>query len=524
MTQLLSRILSQQASRPALEIGDTQWTYGELTGKSAAIATELANWTHGEHKLVAILAMRSLSAYAGVLAAHMGGYGYCPLHSKFPPERTRRMFEESGARALIVDIEGLPMLQELLATATGNYLIIGPEIDSFADLPSSYPGCKFIAAGSLVSCFVESSTVEDPDSTAYLLFTSGSTGQPKGVPVSHRNLSSYVDYITTTFPLSPDDRCSQTFDLTFDLSVHDMFVTWASGACLCPLTLSPVLAAKFIRDAELTTWFSVPSVAMMMARARTLRPGIFPSLRISFFCGEPLPVNTAGAWAEAAPRSRVINLYGPTEATIAIAAYEWDADVSPEQSRHGIVPLGAIFPTQRGVLVTAELNEVAGAGSGELCLSGSQVTSGYLNRPEKTAEQFVILEGHGDCTWYRTGDRVARDENGCLFFEGRTDHQVKIRGNRIELQEVEAVLREASGVDSVVAVPWPLSPAVPESIIGCVSAGGRRLDVQRVKDRCGERLPSYMVPSKIVELESLPLNANGKIDRRAVAASIPADI
>jgi acyl-CoA synthetase (AMP-forming)/AMP-acid ligase II len=294
-----------------------------------------------------------------------------------------------------------------------------------------------------------------------------------------------------------------------------MFVTWTAGACLCPSQQAALLApAKFIRERNLTVWFSVPSVAMMMRRSRTLRPEILPSLRLSLFCGEPLPDSIAAGWAEAAPGSKIVNLYGPTEATIAVAAYEWQPS-SPEQAQ-GIAPIGWVFPSQEAVLIDEHRRLQTGAGVGELCLSGSQVTRGYLNQPDKTAEQFVRLTGGGERIWYRTGDLVERGADGCMFFRGRIDNQVKINGYRIELQEIEKVLRSESGADVAIAVTLPPPPAAPERVVGCVAGLKGAVDEVALREACSRKLPDYMVPQRIIEVETLPLNVNGKVDRKAL--------
>jgi len=275
---------------------------------------------------------------------------------------------------------------------------------------------------------------------------------------------------------------------------------------------SVMAPAKFIREHQLTMWFSVPSVIGVLARMRLLRPGRFPSLRYSLFCGEPLAASYAELWQEAAPHSIVENLYGPTETTIAISHYRWNQARSSKESVNGIVPIGWIFDGQRCSVTDAERKTVPTEVPGELCLSGSQVTTGYWNDPRKTREQFIHLPGAGERPWYRTGDMVRQDGNGCLYYLGRMDHQVKIRGYRVELQEIEAVLRRACGAEQIVSVAWPVENGSADGIVAFV-AGVSALDADRVLDYCSKFLPSYMVPRKIYLCDEMPLNANGKIDR-----------
>jgi len=324
----------------------------------------------------------------------------------------------------------------------------------------------------------------------------------------------YLRYVSERYSISPDDRFSQMFDMTFDLSVHDMFVCWTNGACLCSVPQASLMApARFIREKQLTVWFSVPSVIMLLQKMRMLKPASLPSLRLSLFCGEALLASWADAWQTAAPGSLLENLYGPTEATIAISHYRW----KPGSSAHcvnGIVPIGHIFSTQKGCIIDSDRKLVAAGAAGELCLAGSQVTGGYLNNPAKTREQFITLGEEGE-TWYRTGDLVLEDEDGCLQYLGRLDNQVQVRGHRVELQEVDHVLREASKNDLSVAVAWPVDGGHAEAIYAFIC--GSESDGDGIIDFCKRRLPEYMVPRRIFMIEEMPLNVNGKIDRGALA-------
>jgi amino acid adenylation domain-containing protein len=428
------------------------------------------------------------------------------------------MLELSGCRSLVVGRECLPELPQLLHRVEGALTIVLPEVESLDGWESGFPQHRFILAPQLPDG--DGSPAELAASAgdiAYLLFTSGSTGEPKGVPISQGNVRAYLEWVGGNFPVTEHDRFSQEFDLTFDLSVHDMFVCWEHGAALYSVPEKSVMApAKFIRAHELTMWFSVPSVAGLLAKMRLLTPGCFPSLRGSLFCGEPLPAAYAEAWQAAAPNSIVANLYGPTETTIAITHYRWEGKRSPAECVNGIVPIGRAFEGQDARVTGPQGTAVAPEESGELCLSGSQVAGGYWNNPEKTRERFVRLPGAGERAWYRTGDLVRQDAAGNLCYLGRIDDQVKIRGYRVELQEIESVLRRACGTQQVVSVPWPVHDGSAQGVVAFVS-GVEALDQDRVLSYCNDLLPEYMVPKNIYVLEELPLNQNQKIDRRRLA-------
>src|SRR5439155_5413193 len=203
-----------------------------------------------------------------------------------------------------------------------------------------------------------------------------------------------------------EDRCSQTFDVTFDLSVHDMFVTWEAGACLCcPTRKELIKPGEFISGSRLTTWFSVPSTGVFMKKLGMLKPDMYPGLRLSLFCGEALPTEVARAWSEAAPNSIIENIYGPTELTIACTAYRWNRDSSPAECELGIVPIGEPFDGTEAIVVDENLQEVSVGMPGELLMTGPQVTLGYWQDPERTSKAFVIPPGRRQI-YYRTGDRV----------------------------------------------------------------------------------------------------------------------
>ena len=499
--------------RDALVVDNTNLSYRELRDRAAAIAQTILDQERDAFPLAAVLASRSATAYASVLGILGAGKGYVPLNPKFPIERARKMLIFSGCRVLVAGREVLGQLGRLLSEIDGSLTVILPDLTDAAELRAMLPKHRFVSSREMLHGEgLAFHTEVDSSAIAYLLFTSGTTGEPKGVPIHHSNVRPYIEYIANRYEVSERDRFSQQFDLTFDLSLHDMFVCWERGACLfCVPEKSLMLPAKFIRDCELTMWFSVPSVVALLSKMRLLEPRCFPSLRFSVFCGEPLAARHAQHWQEAAPNSIVENLYGPTETTIAISHYRWNPSSSPEECLNGIVPIGWVFPGQQFRIVNQQGSRSREAG--ELCLAGAQVTDGYWNNPEATRRQFVRFRETGETSWYRTGDLVKRGENGCLYYLGRIDQQVKIRGYRVELQEIEVLLRKASGAEQVVAVPWPVTDGSADGVVAFL-CGASNLDDLYILKRCREALPDYMVPRNIYRLEEMPLNDNGKIDRK----------
>jgi acyl-CoA synthetase (AMP-forming)/AMP-acid ligase II len=228
-------------------------------------------------------------------------------------------------------------------------------------------------------------------------------------------------------------------------------------------------------------------------------------MRFTFFCGEALTGTIAEAWAEAAPNAEVFNLYGPTEATVAFTSFQYRGG---QVELPDIIPLGHPFREQYVELFDADGNLTAPGGTGEICLSGSQVAGQYWNDPELTAQRFFRANGKH---WYRTGDLGRYDPKFGYLFAGRLDHQVKIRGYRVELQEIEGAVRKASGCDLVAVLPWPVTK--DGGATGCVAfVAGTPGDVELVRYLCQQQLPEYMVPSQIIYLPEMPLNSNGKVD------------
>ena len=293
------------------------------------------------------------------------------------------------------------------------------------------------------------------------------------------------------------------------------------GACLVAGALLAAVSgcAATIERNGITVWFSVPSVASHLVRNGLLAPGAMPGLRWSLFCGEALPRSVAEAWQAAAPHSTLENLYGPTELTIACAAYRWDRRRSPAECSRDIVPIGQLYPHMRPLLIDPEtLGDAAPGATGELCVAGPQRFAGYWGSRELDAGRFIErMEAGEKVRYYRTGDLVQHGANGNLEFVGRSDHQVKIGGYRVELGEIEAALRVAGCTDAIALLC--ASPDTPDPALHAVVTGVG-VDVERLLERLRAALPPYMVPAAIHAIAGMPLNQNGKADRAALHDAI----
>jgi amino acid adenylation domain-containing protein len=487
------------SGRTAVAVGGSEVSYEELHHRALTVAHALLAEDAGGPPLTAVLGGRSVNTFAGILGALLRGHGYLPLSPRYPAERNRELLERSHCTTLVVDDAQTSLAVELLAD-----LASPPRIVTSSDRLATRHAPE-IAAQAAAS---------DP---AYLLFTSGSTGRPKGVTVSHANVRPFLDAVTARYQLDETDRFSQMFDLTFDLSVFDLFAAWDVGACVCcPDERQRLEPSQFIRDAGVTVWFSVPSAGMLMQRFKRLKPGTFERLRLSLFCGEGLPDDLAAAWTAAAPNSVLENLYGPTEATIACTAHRWEREREP--TVNGLVPIGRAFGATETAVVDDELRPLPPGEPGELVLRGPQVVAGYLDDTQATAAAFVETDELGRV--YRTGDRVVEPAAGKpLQFLGRMDSQIKVLGHRVELGEIEAALRQTTGTAGV-AIGWPRTASGAAGIVAFVA--DTSLDTSSLRAALARRLPDYMVPREIRLLEALPLNANGKHDRNALLKQLEA--
>ncbi len=491
----------------ALVLDGRVFSYSEL----ASLAARVAGWlgasapgAPGETR-VAIVASRSLEAYAGILGACWAGAAYIPINPKLPAHTLRQILEVARPGAIIVDRAGWTRLSE------------SGVVDEVPVLPPGSLEESSVLDG--ISALKE--PVAFPgDRAAYVIFTSGTTGAPKGVIIRANSVRHFLDYVGSLYELDCRDRFSNFSEISFDFSVLDLWLAWDSGASLHVVPEAQLLApAKFIREHQLTFWASVPSVIGFMDRLKQLKEGSFPCLRISYFCGEALPLAAAMAWQRAAPNGVVDNHYGPTESTVACSVERLSKPPRTTPGRD-VIPIGRAYSGMRLAVVDEAGRFLPPGETGELALSGPQIAAGYLGAPELTQARFPQLEHpeFGSSRWYLTGDLALEDSEGTFHHLGRVDYQVKILGHRIELEEVDAHLREVCGCGSAAAVAWPMHHGTADGIVAFVS--GSSLEPGEIMTRLKARLAPYAMPREIVCLPSLPLTQNGKTDRKALLSML----
>lgn len=505
-------------NRVACHHGGGSCSYGKLADGAAHVAGWLVSRGIQSDQRVGLCTGRSLAGYMGLLGAVWAGITYVPLNPKLPAARLARMAQRAELHAVIFDQSGWNLLQDpMLRTQLPSARLFLGDTDADA-APSGIAahGSEIIDPGVALRAPREVAG----EHGAYIMFTSGTTGEPKGIRVTVANLRHYLDFKQRRYGIQPEDRLSQLFELSFDASVFDVFMALNHGASFHTVPENQLMApAAFIREQKLTVWFGVPSTIAFLHKMRLLRPNSFPQLRISIFGGEPMPVTSLRAWQSAAPGSVVDNVYGPTEATVTCFVQRCDEPV-PLTPGRDVVAIGRPYDGMYGAVVGENLEFLPADTRGELALAGPQVTHGYLADPELSGRRFRVLRHpeHGEMTWYLTGDLGYCDSHGVFHHLGRIDNQVKVSGHRVELEEVDAALREAGECEAAAAVAWPLEHGSARGLVGFVC--GTRVTSGDIRARLMKRLPAHMVPKQIVHLESLPYTLNGKVDRAALAASL----
>ena len=492
----------------ALSVGDRKISYEAL----ATMGRRIANWLIRRRVAgrVGVLAGRSSGAFAGVVGTFWAGETYVPFGLSWPEERLHAALAMTRLDALIVDADGARALSPALLRHCPTSILL-------AEAGADNNGAGFVTLD-MLDDEPNLAPVSQPEThVAYIIFTSGTTGTPKGVQVGLGAIHHHMTVAQNVHEVTPADRVSLHFDLTFDPSIFNMLVTWNAGASLHVVPQSNLaVPMHFIREHRLTVWNSTPASIGLLMRLRLLTPGSLPDLRLSIFGGDMLTLEAAIAWQRAASKSCVVNVYGPTEATIE-CLYQRLTEPPVVTTVRGSLAIGEPYSGTEAAIFDADRKPLPDEEPGELGICGPQLALGYLDQPELTAACFPILDGR---RWYLTGDMAYRDQAGRFHHLGRRDDQIKIRSHRVELGDVESHLRQVCGTASAVAIGWPIMQGAATGLVGFFVAPAEPSapSSQAICSALATRLPGYMVPQSVRRVDSLPLTPHGKIDRKALLA------
>ena len=507
LAELLFSRISLYGRSFAIENDGENINYETLNYQALKIASCISS--HGIVKeTIGVVGQRKTSVYYSLLGVLYAGVSFTPLSIKYKESKLVDIIKQAKINYLIGDIDDLIEIHKVLVNKIDLVYLINSKkksqkvsfehifIEDYSDIIISRP--------------IKSQLFD----LTYLLFTSGTTGTPKGVKISNKNILSFLYNMIQLYPLEEGFIASQTFDLSFDPAISDIFFTWAQGGTLCILNeKEKMLPYQYIIRNNITFWNSVPTIAKFMYRMGILKPNIFPSLKYSMFCGEQFPQEIANAWKIAAPNSTIENLYGPTETTIYISRYKLDFG---RQSNfyNSTLPIGKVFPNHEISLIDKFDNKIT-EGKGELCFSGSQISDGYINDEEKTKSKFVKFDWDIDNRlWYKTGDLGFINDQGDIECTGRIDLQIKLGGKRIEISEIEYHLSKNSKLKDVIVIPVKDSLMVVTDIVAFTESEINDKLVEEVLDDFQDHLDKSFFPKKIISIKKIPLTVSGKIDRK----------
>ncbi len=465
-------------------------TFSELRAQARAIASELTQ--RGLFKKpVAIFLEKGVDVLVSFMGAAYSCNFYSPIDVDMPGSRVNKILE---------------VLEPAVVITTGTLR----EVFSAYDYKGEFLLLEEVLVSDVQDDALEAARGKGIDTDLlYVLFTSGSTGVPKGVTINHRAVIDYIDWVTETFDITEKDSFGNQAPFYFDNSILDIYSTLKTGATtyIIPKTLfaQPVLLLEYLKEKKINTIFWVPSALIVVAKLKAFKNvDLSDTLRRVLFCGEVMPNKQLNVWRRFLPDVQYANLYGPTEITDACTYYIVDREFSDEEP----LPIG--FPMlNTDILVLNEKNEpVTGEEAGELCVRGTSLSMGYYKNPEKTKEAFVQnpLNQAVPELIYRTGDVVKYNERGEIIYLSRKDFQIKHMGHRIELGEIETAVS-----------------SLPEISLNCCLYDEKRqkivlfieeeLEKAYINEKISHLVPEYMLPNKVVRVEKMPINANGKIDR-----------
>ncbi len=483
----LQESIEKHSNHNVLCISNTFYTYKDFAIEVSKIRAEVARVVDDAEKLIGLVTNDDIQTYASIIALWLEGKAYVPVNPATPLERNSKVFELTETKYVIDSSK---------TSVYNDY-----EVISSHTIPET-------------AISLEPKAVSGDD-LAYILFTSGTTGLPKGVPITFDNVAGLVDAIEDEpeFNLVPSDRCLQMFELTFDFSVVTYLFPLLAGSCMYTIPKGAIkyfYIFKLIKEQKLTVLTMVPSIINYL---RPYFPEInAPDVRYCSFGGGALHSDIAKEWSDCLPNCKIFNYYGPTEFTVYSGFYPYHKETHTK-AHNGIIAIGTPQKNTLYLVVDENNQEVPVNVSGELCLAGPQITPGYWKNPKKNAQSFFTREENGkQVRYYKTGDLCFKDSAGDFLYVGRADFQVKIRGYRVELAEIEFHAKAKSD-KKVNMVALDITNNLGNAELG-LAIESEEFDTQKIFDHMKTQMPDYMIPMHVRFIKEFPHSINGKVNRK----------
>lgn len=514
---LLSHLVPHQADRdadaPAVRAPGVACTYGELAARTEALAATLGRLGVRRGDRVGLYLAKSVDAFAAIHGVLRAGAAYVPIDPLAPAAVVAAIVADCGIEVLVSEDRARRVLDELAAGgARPLRAVVGPS--------TAIDGLETVAPADVRATGPWRPPKVLSDDLAYVMYTSGSTGRPKGLMHTHRSGLRYAELAVDTYGVRPEDRLANSAPFHFDISTFEVFAGPLAGSSTLvipePYLKLPASLSQLVAGDRSTFWYSVPFLLSELLLRGALDQRDLTSLRWVLFGGEVVDPATITALMAALPNARFSNSYGPAEVN---QCTFWHLPGPPAAEQ--AVPIGSAWGDAELDVVGEDGRPVADGEAGELLVRTSTMMDGYWGRPDLDREAFVHrpLPGGRSARWYATGDLVRRRPDGVHEFLGRRDHQVKVRGNRVELESVEAVLGSLPGIAQAVAGIVEVGGTTALAA-GVTLAPGAELDLDATLRVLATRLPPYAVPFRVVVLDALPLTGSGKVDRRAVRGDL----
>lgn len=517
LPQLVQRSALAHPQHPALVHEKSSLSYAALDTESNRLAQQLLalGVRHGDR--VGVFLPKSIRTVVTFLGIMKAGASYVPIDPAMPTPRVAYILHDCGIRCLVTNGSQWQMLTAGDTPIPPLQLVlVDDETDLATQLPQGSVAWADVQQASAAPPHIPALTESD---LAYILYTSGSTGNPKGVMLSHRAALTFVDWAHNTFSLTHTDRLSSHAPFHFDLSIFDLYAAFSAGATvhlLSPtLSIFPISLARYMAEQRLTVWYSVPSILTQLVLHGQLATHDLSALRCVLFAGEVFPIKYLRQLVKALPHPEYHNLYGPTETNVITWHHVQPADIGPDVTQP--LPIGVACANSHLFALKEDGSQAAVGEEGELVARGPTLMRGYWGLPERTAGSLIDhspIPELGVDKIYRTGDRVLVGEDGVFHFLGRLDNMIKSRGYRIELGEIETALYSHPDIAAVAVLAVPDEEISHRLAAAVVPRSGAQPSVGQLKAFVAARLPKYMVPDTIHFVDRLPQTSTGKVDRR----------